>query len=314
MTVTAGEIAEFLGPIVSHIQGTSDRILTRARPLDRLHSGALGYLKPNFSDLERLVENLSGTALCCTDEQASRLINLDMTCLITEHPRLAFLRAVGRFFSRLRPPAGVHPSAVVDESATIHSTASIGAYCVIGANCVVGARSILYPNVSLMDDVRIGADVVVNSGTVIGADGFGYERNETQELEKFPHIGGVVIEDDVEIGSNTSIDRGTLGDTVIRTGARIDNQCHISHNVVIGRHAAVIAQSMVGGSAVVGDYGWLAPAAVLMNQVKVGARATVGMGAVVVKDVAEGSTVMGSPAVLVEEFRSQRAALKKLLG
>ena len=108
--------------------------------------------------------------------------------------------------------------------------------------------------------------------------------------------------------------RGTLGDTIIRSGARIDNQCHISHNVEIGQHAAVIAQSMVGGSAVAGEYSWLAPAAIIMNQAKIGARATVGLGAVVVKDVPAGLTVMGSPAIPADEFRAQRAAVKKLLG
>jgi UDP-3-O-[3-hydroxymyristoyl] glucosamine N-acyltransferase len=252
--------------------------------------------------------------LICSQAHAGQLAGSDVTCFITDNPRLAFMRAVDRFFSRPRPAPGIHPRAVVDASATIDPTASIGANCYIGADCVVGARSVLFPNVTLLDDVRVGADVTIASGTVIGADGFGYERNEDFELEKFPHIGGVVIEDNVEIGSNTSIDRGTLGDTIIRSGARIDNQCHISHNVDVGHHAAVIAQSMVGGSAVIGDYSWLAPAAIIMNQAKIGARATVGLGAVVVKDVPAGLTVMGSPAIPADEFRAQRAGIKKLLG
>ena len=314
MEVTVAGIAATAGSLIAAVEGDRERLLKAARPVSEPQPGALVYLIPSFSRIEAIAASLVGTGLVCTAEHAAQLKDHDVTCLVTDKPRLAFIRAVERYFSRQPPPAGVHPRAYVDGSATIDPTASVGANCVIGARCIVGKRSILFPNVTLCDDVRIGADVVVNSGTVIGADGFGYERNEEFELEKFPHIGGVVIEDNVEIGSNTSIDRGTLGDTLVRTGARIDNQCHLSHNVSIGRHAAVIAHSMVGGSAVIGDYGWLAPAALIMNQMKVGARATVGLGAVVVKNVQDGTTVMGAPAVPAEEFRAQRAAVKKLLG
>ncbi len=314
MTITVRNVADALGTLVARVAGDESRPLSAARPANAPQAGALTYLKPGFVRIDEVRASLIGTGLICSAAHADALLGDDISCLVTDNPRLAFMRAVRQFFSRPRPAQGIHPRAVVDRTAQVDDTASVGANCFIGANCVVGARSILYPNVTLLDDVRIGADVTVNSGTVIGADGFGYERNEDFELEKFPHIGGVVIEDDVEIGSNTSIDRGTLGDTLIRSGARIDNQCHISHNVVIGRHAAVIAQSMVGGSAVVGDQGWLAPAAIVMNQAKIGARATVGLGAVVVKNVPDGMTVMGSPAVPADEFRAQRAALKKLLG
>lgn len=158
----------------------------------------------------------------------------------------------------------------------------------------------------------MGARCRVNSGTVIGADGFGYERNEHGELEKFPHLGGVLIGDDVEIGSNTSIDRGSLGNTVIGDRARIDNLVHVAHNVQIGEDAAVIALTMLGGSSKIGTQAWVAPGAVLMNQVKIGANGTVGLGAVVVKDVDDGQTVMGAPAQDSAEFKATRAAIARL--
>jgi UDP-3-O-[3-hydroxymyristoyl] glucosamine N-acyltransferase len=314
MTINAIQLMTTLSPLITATKGDLDRQLHTARSITQPTPGALTYLKPGFARLNDIAVSLAGMGVICSEAHADQLAEADVTCLITDSPRLAFMRAVDQFFSRRRPSPGVHPRAVVEPSATIDPTASIGANCYVGAGCTVGARSVLYPNVTLMDDVRLGADVTIASGTVVGADGFGYERNEDAELEKFPHIGGVVIEDNVEIGSNTSIDRGTLGDTIIRSGARIDNQCHISHNVDIGHHAAVIAQSMMGGSAVAGDYSWLAPAAIIMNQAKIGARATVGLGAVVVKDVPAGLTVMGSPAIPADEFRAQRAAVKKLLG
>lgn len=314
MTVTAQVIGAALSPLIQAVQGDINREFDRATPVFQTRAGALTYLKPNFTRLNEIAASLSGAGLVCSKEHADLLADVNATIFIADNPRLAFMRAVEKFFSRPAPLPGVHPRAFVDESARIDPTASIGANCYVGAECEIGPRSILYPNVTLLERVRLGAGVIIASGTVVGADGFGYERNEEMELEKFPHIGGVVIEDNVEVGSNTSIDRGTLGDTVIRSGARIDNQCHISHNVDIGRHAAVIAQSMIGGSVIVGDYCWLAPASIVMNQAKIGTRATVGLGSVVVKDVLPGLTVMGSPAIPADDFRVQRAALKKLLG
>ena len=201
---------------------------------------------------------------------------------------------------------------MVDPTARIDATAHIGAYCYIGQDTTIGQNTILHPHVTIYDRVRIGARCQINSGTVIGADGFGYERNEKGELEKFPHLGGVMIEDDAEIGANTCIDRGSVGDTIVRSRARVDNLVHVAHNVEVGEDSAVIALTMLGGSVRVGPGAWIAPGAVLMNQIAIGAGGTVGLGAVVVKDVAEGQTVMGAPAQDSAEFKAARAALSKL--
>jgi UDP-3-O-[3-hydroxymyristoyl] glucosamine N-acyltransferase len=156
--------------------------------------------------------------------------------------------------------------------------------------------------------------VIIHAGTVIGADGFGYERNDGGELEKFPHLGHVVLEDNVEVGSNTCIDRGTLGDTIIREGAKIDNLVHIAHNVVVGRHAVVIAHAMIGGSTRIGDYAWVAPCACVRDVVSIGDRAMIGLGAVVVRDVPDGATVMGIPARPVDEYKKILEASKRAAG
>lgn len=312
--LTAGELAKGLGGLVTDIRGSADRLVRQARPASACEPDILTYLKPGAKDVSEWAAGLAGATVICDETHHGLIKDLDVTALITDNPRLAFMRAVDRFLSAPRPAAGIHPAATIDPSATIDPTATLAAGCVVGAGCTVGARSVLHANVVLYGNVRIGSDVTIHSGTVVGADGFGYERNDEGVFEKFPHIGGVVIEDDVEIGSNTSIDRGSLGDTLIRTGARIDNQCHISHNVEIGQHAAVIAQSMVGGSAKIGDYAWLAPAAIIMNQARVGVRAVVGLGAVVVKSVPDGETFMGSPAVPAAEFRATREAMKSLVA
>lgn len=148
----------------------------------------------------------------------------------------------------------------------------------------------------LYDDVTLGCDVIVHSGSVIGADGFGYARDPSGALVKFPQLGSVSIGDRVEIGANTCIDRGALEATEIGTGSKIDDLAYIAHNVRIGRHVLVMAGCIVAGGAQIGDRAELAPGAVIRNGRRVGADALVGMGAVVTEDVGDGAIVAGVPA------------------
>lgn len=215
--------------------------------------------------------------------------------VLVDNPREAIVAVLNRCFPIEKPSPAIHKSAIVDKAAKIDKTAYVGAGCVLG-RCEIGAKSIIHPNVVINDGVRIGKNVVICPGTVIGFDGFGYGKGPDGELANFPHYGGVVIEDDVEIGSNTSIDRGTLGDTIIRNGAKIDNLCHIAHNVVIGENSMVIAHAMVGGSTEIGDDSWVAPGAILRDGISIGNKSLVGLGAVVTRSVPDGEIVVGNPA------------------
>ncbi len=220
----------------------------------------------------------------------------DQTLIRSATPRRMFIQAL----SVVRPPAaltpGIHPTAVVDPTASIDPTAEIGPHCVIGADSVIGPNVMLHPHVVIGWDVHIGAGTTVFAGTVIGADGFGYERDDDGSVLKFPHLGGVRIGRGVEIGANTCVDRGTLGHTVIDDEARVDNLVHVAHNVRVGKRAFVIALTMIGGSTVVDDDAWVAPGTALMNGITIGQRATVGLGAVVVRSVEPDAVVMGNPA------------------
>ena len=160
-----------------------------------------------------------------------------------------------------------------DDKAQIHPTASIN-----------------WSVVSIGQRVRIGA------GARIGFDGFGYEKNEGGAWEHFPHIGGVNIGDDVDIGKNTCIDRGTLGDTVIGDGTKIDNLVHVAHNVEIGRNCMIIALTCIGGGVIIGDDSYVGIGSSIRDQVKIGEKTFIGMGAVVVKNVEDNVTVVGNPA------------------
>lgn len=314
--ITADLIRSRLETLVVRVHGDPLRVAARPRPLNAAGAGTLTFCRKGGDDLIRALAGAAGAVVICPDDAAASdaaAAAHGVTLLAAPNPRLAFLRAVAACFAP-EPPRGIHPTAIIHPSARIAADVFVGPYTVIDEECEVGEGTVIHSHVHLYAGVRVGRRVLIHSGTAIGADGYGYERNEHGALEKFPHLGGVVIEDDVEIGSNTSIDRGTLADTRIKTGARIDNQVHIAHNVTIGAHAAVIAQSMIGGGVVIGDGAWIAPAAAIMNQVPVGDGATVGLGAVVVKPVAARETVMGAPAVPSDRFRRQQAALKGLTG
>ena len=250
--------------------------------------------------------------------------------ILSPHPALDFARAVARIVPGWRPAPGVHPEAVVDPGAEVDASASISAGCVVGPGCSVAARTVLHPRVVLYPGVVIGSDceihagtvlregtevgerVVLQPGVVVGGDGFGYIRDEDGRSEKVPHVGRVVIEDDVEVGANTTIDRAALFETRIRRGAKIDNLVQIAHNCDIGEHAVVAAQTGLSGSTVIGK------AAMVMGQVgsaghlRVGDGAFVGTRTGLHRDVPAGSRVWGSPQMEERLWHRSSAALRRL--
>ena len=211
------------------------------------------------------------------------------------NPRLAFIHAVG-----LLDPgpvlAGIDPTAVIHPEARIGRNVYTSHHTTVGRNCSVGDGSRIDSLVQIYPDVQIGRRVTIASGAVIGADGFGFERDGDGHLHRFPHLGSVIIGDDVEIGANACIDRGGLGDTIIGTGTKIDDLVYIAHNVRIGGDCLIMASSIVCGSAVIGDRVEVSPAAVIRDKHTVGDGARIGLGAVVVKNVTSGCIVAGVPA------------------
>lgn len=221
-------------------------------------------------------------------------------CLIfIPDPRLTALLILKRFF-RKRPMWGRHPTAVIHPDADISPETYIGPYCIIG-KCRIRGGCILYGNNYVHDGVSIGEDVIVHPGAVIGSDGFGYQPDENQQWLKFEHVGGVEIGKGVEIGANTCIDRGTLGNTVIGDGTKIDNLVQVGHNATVGKHCLIISHAMLGGSCVIGDHAWISPGAGVLQKVQIGEKATIGFGTIVLKNVPPGETWVGVPARKVEK-------------
>jgi UDP-3-O-[3-hydroxymyristoyl] glucosamine N-acyltransferase len=252
------------------------------------------------------------------------------TVIHSPHPGLDFARAVGALLPVAKPPAGIHSTALVDPGATVHPEASIGPRSVVGPGCRIGARSVLFPNVTLYADVTIGEDCVLHSGVVLGegtqianrvllqpgvvlgGDGFGYAFDEQGRLEKVPQVGRVTVEDDVEIGANTTVDRAALGETRIRRGAKIDNLVMVAHNCDIGEGVIIVGQAGLAGSTVVERGAMLMAQTGSGGHLRIGARAFVGARAGLHKDVPAGARVWGAPQLPERTFHRAMAALTRL--
>ncbi|MDB6097041.1 MAG: hypothetical protein JWM09_1319 [Francisellaceae bacterium] len=306
------EIIYFLGKDILKVIGTQELYIKSFLPLNNPKKNFLSFVNKINSDSINEVMNSNASVILCKNFLFLNEIKIDKTFLIVDNPRLCFIKILENF-SKTTLLQGIHPTACIHDKAEIHETAYIGPYCVIG-KCKISANSVLVSHVTLYDNVKIGANVNINANTVIGTDGFGYERDPlTKKLHKFPHVGGVIIEDDVEIGSNTSIDRGTFSDTVIKKGTKIDNQVHIAHNAIINENVMIIAQSMIGGSVNIGNNSWIAPGVTVLNGIKISENCLIGLNAVVFDHCEANSIMLGYPARPLNKYTKIQKKLNKLI-
>lgn len=289
---------------IEHILlGNPNTEISHVRPLDaQCRKGGLSYCTNRGDVVRRVSASDAAAVFCPAGMEYPEEVSVGRTLILVANPRLAFARALRVLFPD-EPKAGIHSTAVVDEAAIVSPTAYVGPYVVIGERCHVGARSAIHASSVVYPGCWIGEHVVVHAGCVIGAPGFGYERDEDGVPLSLPHVGSVRIEDGVILHPMVHIARGTLEDTVIGAETRIDTFCHIAHNVTIGANCLITAHAELSGGVQLGDGVWIAPSACVREKVRIGARAVVGMGAVVTRDVPEGLTVMGVPARPADEFR-----------
>lgn len=275
---TLAQLAETLG---AELRGDGQKTIFGLATLQDATIDQLSFLA-NAHYRKQLEHTQAGAMLLSSGDAADYSGN----CLVVADPYLAYAKLSHYFDRTPKQPVGIHPSAVIAESALIDSTACIGpgvvieehavvaADVVIGAQCFIGARSSiaeggrLLPRVTLYHDVTVGARVVMQSGAVIGGEGFGF-ANHQGVWHKIAQIGGVTIGDDVEIGANTTIDRGALSDTLIGNGVKLDNQIQIAHNVQIGDHTAIAACVGISGSAKIGRNCMLAGGVGLVGHIEI---------------------------------------------
>ena len=220
--------------------------------------------------------------------------------IFVDNPRLEFTRLAKRITHALSK-VGISKSSVIADSAKIGRDCYIGDYVVIGDNCSIGNNTIIESKANLQN-CKVGDNCSIQPNTTVGSDGFAFERAcDTLDLEKFPHYGKVVIENDVEIFANCSIARGSLSDTIIGQGTKIDALCHIAHNVNIGKNTELTAGTIVGGSTIIGNNCWLGLNSTIKNKIKIGDQVIVGSGSSVIYDIVDEDIVAGVPAKSIKK-------------
>jgi UDP-3-O-[3-hydroxymyristoyl] glucosamine N-acyltransferase len=304
MELTAATIA---GQLNGHVVGNEKFVLTGFAPATTARPGDLTF-----------AENASFFAKAEQSEASAILVDQDFTSdkkviIRVPNSRIAFAQALPLFFPDPVIQPGIHPTAVIAASAKVDPSAHLGAHCVIGEGAVVGAGSVLHPRVTVGAESEVGSECVLfpgvtiyhrcqigrrvrlHAGTVIGSDGFGYVLDQG-EHRKVPQVGNVIIHDDVELGANVTVDRGTLGPTVIGRGTKVDNLVQIGHNVQIGERCIVVAQVGIAGSTKIGSDTQIGGQVGIAGHLKIGDHVQIAAQSGVMHDIPSEEKWFGSPA------------------
>jgi UDP-3-O-[3-hydroxymyristoyl] glucosamine N-acyltransferase len=321
ITFTVGEIA---AKIRGQVKGDSNTAISGIASADRARAGDL-----TFAENDKYFSAAESSGASAIIVSATNPASASKVLIQVGNVRVAVAQLLPLFYPLEEHSAGIHPTATVHASAEIDPTAHIGPHCAIGARVRIGAKCVLmggnhlgadckladdvrlFPNVVLYRGTQIGRRVIIHSGTVIGSDGYGYVFDQGRH-QKVLQVGNVVIEDDVEIGANAAIDRAAFGSTTIGAGTKIDNLVHVAHNVVMGKHCLVMGQCGFAGSTQLGDYAVIASQSGIAGHLKLGRQSTIGAKSGVMRDVADGETVLGIPAQPHQEMKRQWVSMQRL--
>jgi len=313
-SIRLSEIASLVG---GKLIGGADVIISSVAKIDEAGKGDLTFLY--LSHYEKFFPTTGASAILVKPEfNKSRS---DISYIEVDSPEKAFASVIITFFSPELKLTGIDKTAFVDPTTSLGKDVALGKNVVIGANCrigknvkifhntvllenvEVGDNSILFQNISVREDCKIGKRVIIHPGAVIGADGFGYQKDEKGVYHKVPQIGNVVIEDDVEIGANTTIDRAALGSTIIKKGTKIDNLVQIAHNVSVGNNTVISAQTGVSGSVKIGNNVILAGQVGLAGHLEIGDNVILIAQSGVSKSISKPGVYFGTPA---KEFKAAK--------
>jgi UDP-3-O-[3-hydroxymyristoyl] glucosamine N-acyltransferase len=316
-------LSDIIAFVSGRFSGPADVMIDGVLPLSEATERHLTFLSnPKYAPQ---LETTRAAAILVADE----LPGDDARWIRVANPYIAMARVVARFFASRPAPIGISPQASIAKSAQLGANVAVGAFTSIGedvvigddvvlypnvtieANAVIGDRTIVYPNVSIYYACKVGRRCIVHSGVVIGSDGYGFATDDAGTHHKIPQVGIVRIEDDVEIGAGTTIDRAALGETVIGEGTKIDNLVQIGHNVKIGKRCLLVAQVGIAGSTELGDSVQVGGQSGFAGHLKIGDRARVYSKSAVFDDVPAGIWVRGIPAVSQREYVRQQREKKK---
>lgn len=328
MNAESQKIGDLAARFGGQLQGDATTLITGIASITAAREGDLVFA----SDEARFQQALDSRATAIVTGRFANTTRRDKPFLMSDNPKLLFSRIAEQLCHELAAEgrdesAQIHVTAqigehtliaagaVIEEAASVGDFTTIGANSVIGKNVHIGAHCRIDPNVTIYAHARVGDRVIIQAGTVLGSTGFGYVQDEHGRHQLFPQIGGLLIEDDVEIGANCTIDRGSLNQTVIRRGAKLDNMVHLGHNVEIGENAIIAAQTGISGSSRIG------PGAMIGGQVGIGEHAEVeggtilgGQSGVLNGKVLRGKGIVfwGTPARPLKEYLKELATLARL--
>ncbi|MEY4593581.1 MAG: hypothetical protein RIR18_2476 [Pseudomonadota bacterium] len=300
-TYSLAEIAAHVG---GDVLGDGSIFIDQVAPLSSAVAGQISFLtNPKY---RKQLATTAASAVILSPKMAAELTDLPFASLVSENPYACYAKVATLLNPPQYPASGIHPSASIAAQVAnaLPASVSIGpgvalgqnvrlgervvvhANCVIGDNVTLGDECVLYPNVTIYTGCTLGANITIHSGTVIGADGFGFAPSKEGWI-KIPQIGGVCIGDDVEIGANTTIDRGALTDTVIGKGCKLDNQIQIGHNCIIGEHTVIAGCVGIAGSTQVGSWCAIGGAAMILGHLQITDRCEISPGTMVMKSISE---------------------------
>jgi len=325
MEFTAATIAGFLK---GEIEGNPDIKVNTVAKIEEGHEGALSFLaNPKY---EHYIYS-TGSSIVLVNKNFVPSENIKATLIRVENAYEAFA-SILRLVDQSRPrKKGIHATAIIEPTAKIGSDIYIGPFAYIGENCIIGDGCSVYPHVFIGDntilgrnctinpgvkiyhDCLVGEGCIIHAGTVIGSDGFGFAPQSESEFMKIPQLGNVIIEDHVEIGANVTVDRATMGSTIIRKGVKLDNLIQIGHNVEVGENTVMAAQTGIAGSTKIGKNCMFGGQVGLVGHIKIANGSKIGAQAGILGDVKEENTVIiGSPAIELKQFLRSSVIFRKL--
>jgi len=283
--VSSAEIASFLRTQLIGENIDVDTVSTLNKPI----KGSVVFSKNKLTSFPISVGFIVLCPIGTTVDLA--ILPKGVALIEVSNPRLAYAKVVAKYFIERKEPM-IHPSAIISAKANVHKTACVGANTFIDDGVVIGKHTIINNNVVLAQNVIIGNNCYIKSGAVIGEDGFGFDFEENGKPVRIPHLGNVVIGNNVEVGAKVTIARGTIGSTTINNNVKFDDQVHVGHNCCIGENTIITACAELSGSVTIGENCWIGPNSSIIQKVNIGNKVTIGIGSIITKDIEDNKKIM----------------------